>query len=59
MNNSIKETDKEKIIKLKKIIEELKKEVFKLKNSQRKRDPSIFNDQFSEEINLEKLKEDK
>ena len=59
MNNSIKETDKEKIVKLKKIIEELKKEVFKLKNSQRKRDPSIFNDQFSEEINLEKLKEDK
>ena len=59
MNNSIKETDKEKIAKLKKIIEELKKEVFKLKNSQRKRDPSILNDQFSEEINLEKLKEDK
>ena len=59
MNNSIKETDKEKIVKLKKIIEELKKEVFKLKNSQRKRDPSILNDQFSEEINLEKLKEDK
>ena len=59
MNNSIKETDKEKIAKLKKIIEELKKEVFKLKNSQRKKDPSILNDQFSEEINLEKLKEDK
>ena len=59
MNNSIKETDKEKIAKLKKIIEELKKEVFKLKNSQRNRDPSILNDQFSEEINLEKLKEDK
>ena len=58
MDNSIKETDKEKIAKLKKIIEELKKEVFKLKNSQRKRDPSILNDQFSEEINLEKLKED-
>ena len=59
MNNSIKETDKEKIAKLKKIIEELKKEVFKLKNSERIKDPSILNDQFSEEINLEKLKEDK
>lgn len=59
MNNSIKETDKEKIAKLKKIIEELKKEVFKLKNSERNKDPSILNDQFSEEINLEKLKEDK
>ena len=59
MNNSIKETDKEKIAKLKKIIEELKKEVFKRKNSERNKDPSILNDQFSEEINLEKLKEDK
>ena len=59
MNNSIKETDKEEIAKLKKIIEELKKEVFKLKNSERNYDPSILNDQFSEEINLEKLKEDK
>tara|TARA_X000000950_G_C13763470_1_gene597886 strand:- start:158 stop:337 length:180 start_codon:yes stop_codon:yes gene_type:complete len=59
MNNSIKETDKEKIAKLKKIIEELKKEVFKLKKSERNKDPSILNDQFSEEINLEKLKEDK
>tara|TARA_B100001057_G_C22734349_1_gene905166 strand:+ start:902 stop:1081 length:180 start_codon:yes stop_codon:yes gene_type:complete len=59
MNNSIKETDKEKIAKLKKIIEELKKEVFKLKNSERNKDPSILNDQFSEEINLEKLKENK
>ena len=59
MNNSIKETDKEKIAKLKKIIEELKKEVFKLKNSETNKDPSILNDQFSEEINLEKLKEDK
>ena len=59
MNNSIKETDKEKIAKLKKIIEELKKEVFKLKISETNKDPSILNDQFSEEINLEKLKEDK
>tara|TARA_B100000989_G_scaffold295195_1_gene275720 strand:- start:216 stop:395 length:180 start_codon:yes stop_codon:yes gene_type:complete len=59
MNNSIKETDEEKIVKLKRIIKELKNEVLRLKNSKKIKDPSILNDQFSEEINLEKLKEDK
>ncbi len=59
MNNSIEETDKEKIAKLKKIILELKNEVLKLKHSKQNKDPSALNDQFSEEINLEKLKEDK
>ena len=59
MNNSIKETDEEKIVKLKKIIKELKNEVLRLKNPKKIKDPSILNDQFSEEINLEKLKEDK
>ena len=59
MNNTTKDNDKEKIAKLKKKIQELENEIFSLKNPKKNKDLSILNDQFSEEINLEKLKEDK
>ena len=59
MNNTTKENDKKKIAKLKDKIQELENEIFNLKNPKKNKDLSILNDQFSEEINLEKLKEDK
>ncbi len=59
MNNTTKENDKKKIAKLKEKIQELENEIFNLKNPKKNKDLSILNDQFSEEINLEKLKEDK
>ena len=59
MNNTTKDNDKEKIAKLKEKIQELENEIFSLKNPKKNKDLSIINDQFSEEINLEKLKEDK
>ena len=59
MNNTTKDNDKEKIAKLKEKIQELENEIFSLKNQKKNKDLSILNDQFSEEINLEKLKEDK
>ena len=59
MNNTTKDNDKEIIAKLKEKIQELENEIFSLKNSKKNNDLSILNDQFSEEINLEKLKEDK
>ena len=59
MNNTTKENDKKKIAKLKEKIQELENEIFSLKNPKKNKDISILNDQFSEEINLEKLKEDK
>lgn len=59
MNNTTKDNDKEKIAKLKEKIQELENEIFSLKNPKKNKDLSILNDQFSEEINLEKLKEDK
>ena len=59
MNNTTKDNDKEKIVKLKEKIQELENEIFNLKNPKKNKDLSILNDQFSEEINLEKLKEDK
>ena len=59
MNNTTKDNDKKKIAKLKEKIQELENEIFNLKNPKKNKDPSILNDQFSEEINLEKLKEDK
>ena len=58
MNNTTKENDKKKIAKLKEKIQELENEIFNLKNPKKNKDLSILNDQFSEEINLEKLKED-
>ena len=59
MNNTTKDNDKDKIAKLKEKIQELENEIFSLKNPKKNKDLSILNDQFSEEINLEKLKEDK
>ena len=59
MNNTTKDNDKKKIAKLKEKIQELENEIFNLKNPKKNKDISILNDQFSEEINLEKLKEDK
>ena len=59
MNNTTKDKDKQIIAKLKEKIQELENEIFNLKNPKKNKDLSILNDQFSEEINLEKLKEDK
>jgi|TARA_A200000113_G_scaffold25091_1_gene21227 hypothetical protein len=59
VNNTTKDNDKKKIAKLKEKIQELENEIFNLKNPKKNKDLSILNDQFSEEINLEKLKEDK
>ena len=59
MNNTTKDNDKNKIAKLKEKIQELENEIFNLKNPKKNKNLSILNDQFSEEINLEKLKEDK
>ncbi len=59
MNNTTKDNDKEIIAKLKEKIQELENEIFSLKNPKKNNDRSILNDQFSEEINLEKLKKDK
>ena len=59
MNNTTKDNDKNKIAKLKEKIQELENEIFNLKNPKKNKDLSILNDQFSEEINLEKLKKDK
>ena len=59
MSNTTKDNDKKKIAKLKEKIQELENEIFNLKNPKKNKDLSILNDQFSEEINLEKLKEDK
>ena len=59
MNNTTKDNDKNKIAKLKEKIQKLENEIFSLKNPKKNKDLSILNDQFSEEINLEKLKEDK
>ncbi|MDC3149222.1 hypothetical protein OA954_00910 [Alphaproteobacteria bacterium] len=59
MNNTTKDNDEEKIAKLKEKIQELENEIFNLKNPKKNKDLSILNDQFSEEIILEKIKEDK
>ena len=59
MNNTTKDNDKQIIAKLKEKIQELENEIFNLKNPKKNKDLTILNDQFSEEINLEKLKEEK
>ena len=51
--------DKKKIADLEEKLKNLKNELSKFRKSKKNKDPSILNDQFSEEINLEKLKEDK
>ena len=59
MNNTTKDKNKEKIAKLKEKIQELENQILNLKNPKKNKDLSILNDQFSEEIILEKIKEDK
>ncbi len=48
-----------RIAELEKKVQDLKRELSNIKNYKKKKDPSILNDQFSEEINLEKLKNKK
>lgn len=48
-----------RIAELEKKVQDLMKELSNIKNYKKKKDPSILNDQFSEEINLEKLKNKK
>ena len=59
MKSPTKESDKDKIARLKKKVKDLINEISDIKNSKKRKNPEILNDQFSEEINLEKLKEDK
>ena len=59
MKSPTKESDKDKIARLKKKVKDLINEISDIKNSKKRKNLEILNDQFSEEINLEKLKEDK
>tara|TARA_B100000989_G_scaffold88171_1_gene63697 strand:+ start:1046 stop:1225 length:180 start_codon:yes stop_codon:yes gene_type:complete len=59
MKSPTKESDKDKIARLEKKVKDLINEISDIKNSKKRKNPEILNDQFSEEINLEKLKEDK
>ena len=59
MKSPTKESDKDKIARLEKKVKDLINEISDIKNSKKRKNLEILNDQFSEEINLEKLKEDK
>ena len=59
MKSPTKESDKDKIARLEKKVKDLINEISDIKNSKKIKNLEILNDQFSEEINLEKLKEDK
>ena len=59
MKSPTKESDKDKIARLKKKVKDLINEISDIKNSKKRKNLEILNDQFSEEINLEKLKDDK
>ena len=59
MKSPTKESDKDKIARLKKKVKDLINEISDIKNSKKRKNLEILNDQFSEEINLKKLKEDK
>ena len=59
MKSPTKESDKDKIARLEKKVKDLTNEISDIKNSKKRKNLEILNDQFSEEINLEKLKEDK
>ena len=52
-------TDKDKIARLEKKVKDLMNEISDIKNSKKRKNLEILNDQFSEEINLEKLKDNK
>ena len=59
MKSPTKESDKDKIARLEKKVKDLINEISDIKNSKKRKNLEILNDQFSEEINLEKLKENK
>tara|TARA_A100001011_G_scaffold36720_1_gene34831 strand:+ start:3182 stop:3361 length:180 start_codon:yes stop_codon:yes gene_type:complete len=59
MKSPTKESDKDKIARLEKKVKDLINEISDIKNSKKRKNLEILNDQFSEEINLEKLKDDK
>ena len=59
MKSPTKESDKDKIARLEKKVKDLINEISDIKNSKKRKNPEILNDQFSEEINLEKLKDNK
>ena len=59
MKSPTKESDKDKIARLEKKVKDLINEISDIKNSKKRKNLEILNDQFSEEVNLEKLKEDK
>ena len=52
-------TDKDKIARLEKKVKDLMNEISDIKNSKKRKNLEMLNDQFSEEINLKKLKEEK
>ena len=59
MKSPTKESDKDKIARLEKKVKDLINEISDIKNYKKRKNLEILNDQFSEEINLEKLKEEK
>tara|TARA_B100001027_G_scaffold102063_1_gene70148 strand:- start:110 stop:289 length:180 start_codon:yes stop_codon:yes gene_type:complete len=59
MKSPTKESDKDKIARLEKKVKDLINEISDIKNSKKRKNLEILNDQFSEEINLEKLKDNK
>ena len=59
MKSTTKESHKDKIARLEKKVKDLINEISDIKNSKKRKNLEILNDQFSEEINLKKLKEDK
>ena len=59
MKSSREKTDKDKIARLEKKVKDLMNERSDIKNSKKRKNLEMLNDQFSEEINLKKLKEEK
>lgn len=59
MKSSREKTDKDKIASLEKKVKDLMNEISDIKNSKKRKNLEMLNDQFSEEINLKKLKEEK
>ena len=59
MKSSREKTDKDKIARLEKKVKDLMNEISDIKNSKKRKNLEMLNDQFSEQINLKKLKEEK
>ena len=59
MKSPTKESDKDKIARLEKKVKDLMNEISDIKNSKKRKNLEMLNDQFSEEINLKKLKQEK